>query len=229
MFKRPTTDPASPPSGRIFYTGLLAALFGFGLFFDHAATVAAPRADAVAALHADLARENASAQVLQVAQWAVESRDHTGLPFVVVDKAGARLFAFDALGRLRASAPVLLGSMRGDGPAAPATPAGRFVADGWMSNLGDGIVWVNGGTAVSLHSVSSAASPGHGSQRLASAAVEDKRISDGSLHVADEFYREYLGPLKSQASIAYVLPELQPARSMFTSNGFDSVATRNPS
>jgi hypothetical protein len=59
--------------------------------------------------------------------------------------------------------------------------------------------------------------PGRGMQRLASADLEVKRISDGSLHVAGRFYRDYLAPLKSQASIAYVLPEVLPVRDVFSS------------
>ena len=105
------------------------------------------------------------------------------------DRQGrARLFAFDASARLLASAPVLLGASRADGPAAPAaTPAGRFVAATWLSVQGHRLVWINGDAAVFLHGIPSGVSPGRGSQRLASDDVGDKRISDGSLHVA-QFY-----------------------------------------
>ncbi len=203
------------PSGPIFYAGLVAALIGFGLYFDHTAMASLP--PALAALHGDLARERASTEVEQVARWAVDSRDHAGLPFVVVDKAQARLFAFDATGRLLASAPVLLGASHGDGPTAAATtPAGRFVAATWLSRPGNGIVWINADAAVTLHGIPSGVSPGHGAQRLASDDVADKRISDGSLHVAGQFYRDYLRPLKGQASIAYVLPEVVPVRDVFS-------------
>lgn len=54
-------------------------------------------------------------------------------------------------------------------------------------------------------------------ERLASDDVEDKRISDGSLHVAGQFYREHLSPLQGRASIAYVLPEVLPVRDVFSS------------
>ena len=216
MLKRTSS---TGPSGPVFYTCLTAALIGFGLFFDHAATVGASRDDPAAALHGDLARVRASPDVEHVAQWAVDSHDHAGLPFVVVDKVKARLFAFDAAGRLTGSAPVLLGASRGDGPAAAAaTPAGRFVAATWLSARGDGIVWINADAALSLHGIPSGVSPGRGVQRLASDDVEDKRISDGSLHVAGQFYRDYLSPLKGQASIAYVLPEVLPVRDVFSSD-----------
>jgi hypothetical protein len=207
------------PSGPVFYTGLIAALVGFGIFFDHTAAVSASGPEAIAAVQADLARERASPDVRDVAQWAIDTGDHDGLPFVVVDKARARLFAFDAVGRLRASAPVLLGAMRGDTPEVPATPAGRFVTDTWQSALSDAIVWVNGDVALSLHSLPSRASPGRALQRLASDRVEDKRISDGSLHVASDFYQQFLAPLRAQAGVAYVLPEVQPLPGTFSSPG----------
>ena len=216
MFKRILTSSSTGPSGPVFYTGLLATLLGFGVFFDHAASLTRVEPQAALVLHADLARARASKDVLHVAQWVIDSHDHAGLPFVVVDKAMARLFAFDAFGRLRGNAPVLLGSARGDGSAVPATPAGRFIADTWRSTLGNGIVWVNGDASVSLHGVSSALSPGRGKQRLTSDVIDDKRISDGSLHVADEFYQEYLGPLRHQASVVYVLPEVLPVRKVFS-------------
>lgn len=204
------------PSGPVFYTSLLAALIGFGLFFDHVAMGGPPPDNAVAALHSALAREGASPEVEHVAQWAVESRDHSGLPFIVVDKAKARLFTFDTTGRLLASAPVLLGASRGDGPdAEAATPAGRFVAATWLG--GDGMMWINGDAALTLHGIPSGLSPGRGAHRLASNELADKRISDGSLHVAGQFYRDYLKPLKAQSSIAYVLPEVLPVRELFDS------------
>lgn len=208
-----TTGPEGPvlrgPSGAVFYTALIATLLGCGVFFDHTAETTASSSQAAASVQEDLARELASPDVRRLAQWAIDSGDHHGQPFVVVDKARARLFAFDPLGRLRASAPVLLGAVRGDAPVVPATPAGRFVADSWQSALSDAIVWVDGDVALSLHALPSPASPGRALQRLASDRVDDKRISDGSLHVAGDFYRQFLAPLRGQSSVAYVLPEMQ--------------------
>lgn len=214
VFKRSTHSGAAGP---VFYTSLAAVLIGFGLFFDHVAMIDAAPDAPVAALRDDLARYRASLDVERVARWAIESRDHAGLPFLVVDKARAKLFAFDPGGRLVASAPVLLGASRADGPAAAgATPAGRFVAATWLSMRGDGIVWINADAALTLHGIPSGISPGRGMQRLASADFEDKRISDGSLHVAGEFYRDHLSALKGQVSIAYVLPEVLPVRDVFS-------------
>lgn len=224
MFKSTSTDsrtgPEGPvlrgPSGPVFGTSLIALIVGFGIFFDHTAAITAPSPEAATARQADLARQSASANVREVAQWAIDSGDHAGLPFVVVDKERARLFAFDAAGRLQAGAPVLLGALRGDEPDVPATPAGRFVADTWRSARSDAIVWVNGEVELSLHALPSPASPGRGLQRLASDRLEDKRISDGSLHVASDFYRQFLAPIRTQGSVAYVLPEAQAIHGLFS-------------
>jgi len=140
---------ASRPSSPVFQTILVAALVGFGLYFDREATTT-PSPQKAAELHAQLAREHAAPEVQQVAAWAVDSSDHAGLPFVVVDKKQARLFAFDPHGRLQGSAPVLLGASRGNRPAAVA-PAGRFVADPRRSVNTEGIVWVGSGVVLSLN------------------------------------------------------------------------------
>ena len=214
MTPRTSTFPRTGPSGPLFYFGLAAALLASGLYFDRSsANTAAP--PEISALHEDLARERASPDVLEVARWAIASRDHDGLPFLVIDKSRARLFAFDEAGRLQGHAPVLLGAVTGDAPAVPATPAGRFVADTWRSAQGDAMVWVRDGVVVSLYALPSAAAPGRATQRLASGRVQDKRISDGSLHVAGDFYSKHLAPLQARTSVAYVLPETMPARDAF--------------
>ncbi len=209
------------PSAVIFQTSLVAVLVGFGFYFDHAASFLSPPPDNVAALTAELASQRASPEARNIALWAVDTQDHAGLPFVVVDKSQARLYAFDPQGRLKGSTPVLLGTERSDDGAAPATPAGRFVTDSIRSAQIDGIVWINDRTAVTLHGLPSAQSPGRGEQRLASPDVADKRISDGSLHVAGDFYRDQLSALRHQAGIAYVLPELLPVQHVFRSDGFE--------
>lgn len=202
------------PRGPIFYTALIALVVGFGLFFDRAAETAAVGAH-TSTVQADLAQAQASDNVRHIAQWAIDSGDHGGLPFVVVDKELARLFAFDGTGRLKASTPVLLGAARGDTPEVPATPAGRFVVDTWQSSLKGSVVLVNGDVALSLYALPSPSSPGRGLERLASTRVEDKRISDGSLHMAGEFYQQFIEPLRGHTGVAYVLPEVLPMHGVF--------------
>lgn len=80
-FQSLTREPAL-----LFGSALLSLVLGLGLFFDH------------------LADTN---DVRDVARWAVDSHDHGGLPFAVLDKAKGRLFAFDAQGHLRGSAAVV--------------------------------------------------------------------------------------------------------------------------
>ena len=86
--------------------------------------------------------ERASHEARHVADWVVDSVDNRSLPFAIVDKTDAKVFVFDADGRLRGAAPALLGLARGDDavpgigdrklssirPEERTTPAGRFVA-----------------------------------------------------------------------------------------------------
>lgn len=176
----------------LFGCAVLGATLGFGLLFDNMADASDARL---------LARRTVVAQ------------DHRGLPFLIIDKARARLFAFDAKGELLASTPVLLGASHGDEPGAAATPAGRFEAyRPWHAP--DGLLrWVSPRGELLLRSDSSPLTPGRARQRLASPQLEDRRISDGSLHVPPEFFRQYLDHLRGQRSVAYVLPErLEPLR-----------------
>lgn len=167
---------------------MLSAVFGFGLLFDRMAD---------------------TSEVRQLARRAVVSQDHRGLPFLVVDKARARLFAFDSQGELLASTPVLLGASHGDDPGVAATPAGRFEAyRPWQAPDG-GLRWVSPRGELLLRGDASILTPGRARQRLASPQLEDRRISDGSLHVPPEFFREHLDRLRGQRSVAYVMPERQ--------------------
>ena len=57
---------------------------------------------------------DAPTEIAQFAQRAVATGDSAQRPFAIVDKRNARVFVFDADGRLRGDAPVLLGLARGD-------------------------------------------------------------------------------------------------------------------
>ena len=211
MFHFPTFNFLAQPAA-LFSGTLLAALLGFGLFFDHLAhTRPSLQFTALKSWAAAANDALAPASVRRLVRWAVDSGDHRGLPFVVIDKVGARLFAFDAEGRLRASTPVLLGSSRGDAPEVPATPAGRFLAAPRLAGSPGGLIWLGGAGELVLHEPASERVPGQAARRLASSEVEDKRISDGSLHVPPAFFQDHLRPLLGQASVAYVLPEAGPA------------------
>ena len=193
--------------GSLLGAGLLAG----GWYFDH--VPAAPPGSAQAAsraVTASMHRDVAPVRVRHLAHWAVHSGDSAGMPFVVLDKLDARLFAFDAGGRLRGSAPVLLGSAVGDVAAVPATPAGRFVTDPLRQAASAGLVWTNPQGELVLHAPDSQLLPGRAQERFASASQQDRRISDGSLHVPPAFFHGHLGALRASGSVAYVLPEQLP-------------------
>ena len=63
---------------------------------------------------ANFKREHKSQEARHVADWVVDSGDNHSMPFVIVDKTDAKVFVFDADGRLRGAAPALLGLARGD-------------------------------------------------------------------------------------------------------------------
>lgn len=198
----------------LFGGALLSGLAAFGWYFDRALPPAPP-AVSKHALPASMARDVAPFRVRHLAHWAVQSGDSAGLPFLVLDKAGARLFAFDASGRMRGSAPVLLGAAQGDAPVVPATPAGRFVTDPERQASSPGLVWTNGSSELLLHDPHSQLLPGRAAERFASELTQDRRISDGSLHVPPAFFHVHLNALRGGASVAYVLPEEQSVQRVF--------------
>jgi hypothetical protein len=107
-----------------------------------AALVPGAAAAAAGPGRANFKLEPAAPGVRKLADWIVDSRDNRGLPFVLVDKEGAKVFVFNADGHLRGAARALLGSATGDDsapgigtreladirPEERTTPAGRFVA-----------------------------------------------------------------------------------------------------
>jgi len=183
---------------------------------------------------ADFGSERVSVDARQVADWIVASADHRGLPFVIVDKKDARVFVFDAAGRIRGAAPALLGVARGDHavpgigereysempPKDRTTPAGRFVAALGTSTRGEDVLWVDYEGAVSLHRVVTARPRERRLQRLATPTPLDNRISYGCINVPARFYEGVVKPAFSGTQgIVYVLPETRPVRELFGSHG----------
>ncbi|SDJ44182.1 L,D-transpeptidase [Variovorax sp. OV700] len=168
------------------------------------------------------------------AQWlaraAVAAADNRSAPFAVIDKRNARVFVFDATGRLRASSPVLLGLARGDDsvpgigeramseirPEERTTPAGRFETEPGLNTKGEDIVWIDYDAAVSMHRVRATQKSERRLQRLASPTVADNRISYGCINVPAAFYDAYIQPvLGSRRGVVYVLPETMAAQKRF--------------
>ena len=190
---------------------------------------------------ADFAREQASRDARQLADWVVDSGDSQGKSFVVIDKTNARLFVFDTGGLIRGATPVLLGSARGDHTvpgigdkklsavraAERTTPAGRFVASTGRNFRGEDVVWVDYDSAVSMHPVIRTKDR---LQRLASADVKDKRVSYGCINVPAAFYAAVVLPaFIGTEGIVYVLPEIRSVREVFGSYDVEERAARQDS
>jgi hypothetical protein len=179
---------------------------------------------------AHFGQERASHEARQIADWIVDSADNLGLPFVIVDKIDARLFVFDADGRLRGASAALLGSARGDDtvpgigdreyadmpPETRTTPAGRFVAALGQDSHGQDVLWVDYEAAVAIHRVITTKPEERRLERLATPTPRDNRISYGCINVPARFYENVVGPTFTRTDgIVYVLPESRPAREAF--------------
>jgi len=180
--------------------------------------------------HADFGTERASADVRFIANWVADSGDNQQQPFVVVDKKNARVFVFEPGGRLLGSSQVLLGAAKGDDsapgigskplsqvlPEEKTTPAGRFTGEPGVNASGEDIVWVDYDAAVSMHRVRTANAKERRLERLASATVQDNRISFGCINMPPSFYDNVLSPqFKDRYGVVYVLPDVRRVTQVF--------------
>ncbi|MCU0762580.1 MAG: hypothetical protein MUF76_06280 [Hydrogenophaga sp.] len=171
-----------------------------------------------------------SEAVMHTARWSAATQDHADLPFVIVDKPGAHLYLFDAQARLVAHTPVLLGSAVGDHtvpgigdkpladvlPEERTTPAGRFHGRMGENLSGEDVVWVDYDAAVSLHRVRATRASERRLERLASATVDDNRISYGCINVPVAFFEAHILPVfASGSAVIYVLPEKERLEQVF--------------
>lgn len=178
----------------------------------------------------DFAGAPRSAEAEELAQWVVDSADNGRSDFVILDKRHARVYVFDALGRLQGAAPVLIGSARGDHtvpgigqrpiedvhPHERTTPAGRFVAKPGRNTIPEDVLWVDYAAAVSMHRVRLTNPKERRLERLASATESDNRISYGCINLPVAFFEEVLWPrLGRQGGIVYVLPEVRALHEVF--------------
>jgi hypothetical protein len=174
--------------------------------------------------------ESASPQARQIADWIVDSGDNQKLPFVIVDKTYARVFVFDADGRLRGAAAALLGAALGDDsvpgigtrklasiqPHERTTPAGRFVASLDRNLHGGEILWVDYESAISLHPVITSNPKERRAERLATPTPLDNRISYGCINVPVAFFHGVVSPaFKASNGIVYILPETRSINRVF--------------
>lgn len=195
---------------------------------------------------AEFGEESASPEVRHIAHWALDSGDNRSLPYIIIDKVNARVFVFDASGRLQGAQPALLGMGTGDvtpegvgglrlaaiRPQDRATPAGRFVAALDRDLKGQEILWIDYDDSLALHRVVKGQPSEQRAQRLESETPEDNRISYGCINVPVPFYEGVVSPaFRGTGGIVYILPETSPARDFFDTyevGGTDREATSVP-
>lgn len=172
---------------------------------------------------------SASPEVQSVAQWVGSSHDNAGLPFVVVDKVNAQVYAFNPSAQLKATAPILLGMGHGDvmlvsadapmsaiPPEKRITPAGRYLSYLVTDSHGKVVLSIDGANAISMHIVVKGTPAQQRAARLASVTSDDNRISFGCINVPPGFFTEVVKPDFTPAKgIVYVLPETRTAAQLF--------------
>ena len=221
------TRISNAPGRRHLPAALLRSGVGLVLLTSGVAFPSAPTAAetlTVSVNETSFGTQTASAEARKVAAWVIQTDDNGIMPFIIVDKVNAKVFAFNQQGQLVGAAPVLLGLARGDkspegigdrklssiSHAERITPAGRFVAALGENLGGKGILWVDYDAAISLHRVDTAKPEERRLQRLATPAVSDNRISYGCINVPVRFYEKVVASLfKGTVGIVYILPETQ--------------------
>lgn len=193
------------------------------------------------AARADFAQEPASPDARLVADEILRLGDNQGIPFVLVDKAHAKVYVFSADGRLQGAAPALLGLALGDHaipgigerklssirPDERTTPAGRFVASLGRNLKGSEILWVDYEGAISMHPVITSNVKERRAQRLATLTPQDNRISYGCINVPLDFFKAVLKPAFTESDgIVYVLPETPAGWKLFALNAEGSLFGR---
>jgi hypothetical protein len=166
--------------------------------------------------------ESASRRTRDMADWVVLSRDNGNMPFAIIDKVNAKVYAFSANGELYGAAPVLLGLSKGDysvpgigdkplsqiAPSERTTPAGRFVSRIGRNHKGKEILWLDYEQSLSLHPVVRGVPRDRRAERLASLTSDDNRISFGCINVPKPFFKDVIkGNFYETSSVVYILPE----------------------
>ena len=195
---------------------------------------------------ADFGAVQPTPQARQMADWVVARRDNGKLPFMVLDKRDARLYVFDAGGRMIDQTPVLLGSAHGDEtypgigdvpisqvkPYQRTTAAGRFVTRPGLDADHTDVVWLDYDAALAMHRVINKVKSEHRLQRIASANPRVRRISWGCINIPIAFFDSYVSPVFGKRSgVTYVIPERKSFAQVFesdTANPAPMVATAAP-
>jgi hypothetical protein len=168
--------------------------------------------------------------VRKLADWIVTAGDNRGTNFVIVDKPQAKVFVFDADGKILGMAPCLVGLQPGDdsvpgvgamtlaqiSPDMRTTPAGRFVASLGPDLGKKDVLWVDYANAISLHRVVNNVRSERRPERLASPTPLDHRISWGCINVPAKFFDHVVEPaFTGTTGIVYILPEIKSMHDVF--------------
>jgi hypothetical protein len=187
-----------------------------------------PEAPRLAA--ADFGDVQPTADARHMADWVVGRRDNGRMPFVVLDKRDARLYVFEASGRLLDQTPVLLGSSHGDEtypgigdvpiaqvkPYQRTTAAGRFVTRPGLDADHTDVVWLDYDAALAMHRVINKVKSERRLQRLASSDPKVRRISWGCINIPIAFFDSYISPVFGKRSgVTYVIPERKTFAAVF--------------
>ena len=220
------------------FLGLAAALAGCG-----AAVAANPvevaRADPLAlspltglpaVKRAEFRGQYASPEVERVADWAVHSGDNARHPFIIVDKAGAKAYAFDRNGTLIDATAVLLGMGVGDKfapgvlqmdmyktkPWQRITPAGRYFAEEDRNLQGETVLWVDYDSGIAIHKLPAKRTKQRRHERIVSPDPAEHRITYGCINVPPAFYDRVVRPyFGARGGVVYVLPDTVPLNTVF--------------
>jgi hypothetical protein len=167
----------------------------------------------------------------QLRDSVLKTHDAQDSAFAIVDKKAARIYVFDARGRLRGQSSALLGQAAGDDsapdvgehtqegfvpPAERTTPAGRFVAHPGVNISGEQVIWVDYDAAFAIHRLRPGRSKRAREVRLASPRPQEHRVSYGCVVVPVRFYEDVVQRwLGKGAPVVYVMPENGDAREVF--------------
>ncbi|HEV7576970.1 MAG TPA: L,D-transpeptidase [Caldimonas sp.] len=187
----------------------------------------------------DFGNARVSDDARYAADQVVDAADNQGFPFAIVDKRDARLYVFNAAGRLIGASAALLGSTAGDRSVPDAalhqpgqiaadertTPAGRFRSRPGRNDKGEAIVWFDYEASLAIHRLRPAPAQERRPARLASSSPDDNRISLGCVVVPVDFYESVVQVVMGQGeSVLYILPETRPAHALFEMLGMSARA-----
>jgi hypothetical protein len=173
--------------------------------------------------------QHVSSTIVDLAAWVIASGDNRKTPFAIIDKRAAQVLIFDAKGRLKGLAPVLIGSAEGDITAFGivdrelkdipmkdrTTPSGRFYGSYGPAAGGQRVLWVDFDSAVSMHPIAETNRTEQRDKRLSTPEPDDNRITHGCINVSKRFYDELVQPMFAKGGVFYVIPDYMPIEEAF--------------